>query len=112
MKTEDFKGAARGDSDGHNINLDIDISNAPVRTVIHEIGHTLGIADDAYGVMESGGNSDFILDEHIMTSLKGAKIHSTNGSSNNSNCDCTQKEGANCVYKNKEMNGSFRRKDL
>ena len=112
VNTEDFKGAVRGDSDGHNISLDIDISNAPVRTVIHEIGHTLGIADDAYGVMESGGDSDFILDEHIMTILKGAKIQSTNGSSNNSNCDCTQKEGVNCVYENNQMSGSFRRKGL
>jgi len=110
VTTIDAHGAVRGDSNGPTIGLDI--NNSSVRTAIHEIGHTLGIGDDAYGVMESGGNTDFILDEHIMTSLKGAGIYSTNGSSNNSNCDCTQMKGANCVYENNKMNGSFRRKGL
>ena len=115
-KTIDSYGAVRGDSDGKTIGLDI--NNSSVRTAIHEIGHTLGIGDDAYGVMESGGDSDFILDEHIMTSLKGAGIQSTNGSSGNTSCECIQLTGANCVYvnknmnENKKMNGSFRRKDL
>ena len=110
VTTIDSYGAVRGDSEGVTIGLDI--NNSSVRTAIHEIGHTLGIGDDAYGVMESGGDTDFILDEHIMTSLKGARIQSTNGSSGNSNCDCNQLKGVNCVYENKEMNGSFRRKGL
>ena len=112
VRTEDFHGAVRGISNGTSISIDIDNSKVPARTVIHEIGHTLGIGDDAYGVMESGGDTDFILDEHIMTILKGAEIQSTNGSSGNSNCDCVQMNGANCVHDNKEMNGSFRRKGL
>ena len=110
VTTMDLDEYTRGESNGYSINLDNDIIKAPTRTVAHEMGHTLGILDVDCGIMESGGISDQILDEHIMTILKGAGIQSTNGSSYNEDCYCPINEKANCVGKY-NMNGSFRRKD-
>ena len=53
------------------------LNNAPDRTTIHEIGHTIGIGDFSQGVMESGGDGDKIYKEFISSSLKSAKIINT-----------------------------------
>ncbi len=111
VTTKAFGNDTRGESDGVNILLDVDQDKAQTRTTIHEMGHTLGIGEDKYGVMKSGGMSDIILDEHIMTILKGAGINSTNGSSNNSINNTASKEEAKCTTRY-NMNGSFRRKGL
>ena len=51
-------------------------NNAPDRTIIHEIGHTLGNGEFNRGVMLQGGNSDKILKENISTTLNQAGFHS------------------------------------
>ncbi|MCQ2292344.1 MAG: hypothetical protein MJZ39_04200 [Bacteroidales bacterium] len=101
----------RGESNGYEVVLDYDQVVAPTRTTIHEIGHTLGIADDKYGVMESGGTSDIILDEHIMTVLRGSGINATNGSSGNTINTTPSKAEIHCETKY-NMNGNLRRKNL
>ncbi len=53
------------------------LDNAPDRTTVHEIGHTLGIGDFSHGVMESGGEGDKIHKEFISSSLKSAKMLNT-----------------------------------
>ena len=48
----------------------IDVAkSSPLRTTIHEIGHTLGINDGDIGVMVSGGNSDKIRKPHVASIL-------------------------------------------
>ncbi len=49
-------------------------TNAPDRTITHEIGHTLGIGEFNGGVMESGGDSGKISKNNIIKSLEGADI--------------------------------------
>ncbi len=110
VATADLDDTKRGESDGVNIVIDNDNVKAPIRTVTHEIGHTLGIPDDDYGVMLSGGYSESILDEHIMTILDGVGIKATNGSSYNTDLYCSQHTGANRIGQY-NMSGSFRRKN-
>ena len=42
------------------------------RTIIHEIGHTIGIGDFTNGVMQSGGTSTKITKGHILKTLENA----------------------------------------
>ncbi|MBO4488214.1 MAG: RHS repeat-associated core domain-containing protein [Bacteroidales bacterium] len=53
-------------NDGHTIRVRQD---APERTIIHEIGHTLGNGEFVSGVMESGGMSDIILKDNVSETL-------------------------------------------
>ena len=61
----------RGRCDG--INIEVDLS-APLRTIIHEIGHSLGIGEGTTDVMISGGDSPHIQEEHIMSCLNRAGL--------------------------------------
>ena len=55
-------------------------SETPIRSIGHEIGHTLGIDDHSSnaGIMLSGGNSSAIISKHIVTILDVAGIECTN----------------------------------
>ena len=48
--------------------------DAPHRTRVHEIGHSIGIGEGNFGVMVSGGNSDRIGKSHIWASLERANF--------------------------------------
>ncbi len=47
-------------------------TKAPHRTIVHEIGHSLGIGEGSGGVMISGGDSDKIRKVHIRSILNHA----------------------------------------
>ena len=50
--------------------------DAPKRTIIHEIGHTLGLGEfSGDDVMKSGGDSDKITKQHVMSILSFADIY-------------------------------------
>ena len=55
--------------DGKNIMVK---SDAPDRTTIHEIGHSLGIGHFSEGVMQTGGDGSAITIDNISSSIKGA----------------------------------------
>ncbi len=109
-KDPDIDGIVRGCCvDGFEISIATD---APLRSIVHEIGHTLGINESSnnMGVMVSGGDEITILDDHIMTTLKSAGISSQNGSSYNAAPTTPlypMGEGAKCIG-NYNFNGLFR----
>ena len=52
--------------------------DAPERTIIHEIGHTLGLGEfSGDDVMKSGGDSDKVTKQHVMCILNFADINCT-----------------------------------
>ncbi|MBO7446322.1 MAG: hypothetical protein J6T86_07950, partial [Bacteroidales bacterium] len=59
----DYRGVT---NDGRTIRVRQD---APERTIIHEIGHTLGNGEFSSGVMCSGGMSDRILKDNVAETL-------------------------------------------
>ena len=56
------KQSANGVTIGANLHVKSDVSK---RTDAHEIGHSLGIGDSAFGLMESGGKYSDIRSDHI-----------------------------------------------
>ena len=49
-------------------------TDAPSRTIPHEIGHTIGIGHFPDGLMQSGGDGTMISTNYIASSLRGAGI--------------------------------------
>ena len=71
---DDRYGDARAVTDeGHHIKF---LMGNGARTVAHEIGHTLGIIDDTFGLMQSGGTDDNIEEPFIVQILSNSGIKS------------------------------------
>jgi RHS repeat-associated protein len=69
---DNFRGITQN---GHQIHVK---TTAPMRTVIHEIGHTLGLGEfGGDNVMTQGGYSDVIGKNHVMQILATANIQCT-----------------------------------
>ncbi|MBQ7490493.1 MAG: hypothetical protein IJT51_08280 [Bacteroidales bacterium] len=61
---------ARGETmNGYNIRVK---PTAPFRTIIHEIGHTIGLGEFTGGVMESGGDSKKIYSTNIVSIMENS----------------------------------------
>ena len=82
-------------------------SETPIRSIGHEIGHTLGIDDHSSnaGIMLSGGNSSVILSKHIVTILDVAGIECTNNVYRLYKIDCVK------VTQKFSMKGVLNRRD-
>ena len=85
---EDFSdieiGSSRGKSDGKIIDVN---SKSPFRTLVHEVGHNLGLdesrAQNPFNVMESGGTGTSISSEHVAGILNRNGFSVLNSSNRN-----------------------------
>ena len=86
--TEKFFNVGTGDSRGHSDGKIINVnSTSPLRTLVHEVGHNLGLgesnAQNPFNAMKSGGCGSSISSEHVAGILNRSGFSVLNSSNRN-----------------------------